>query len=85
MFMIRPTKVKARKGFAIWIEYSDGAAGEVDLSRLAGRGVFGAWRDRAFFESVRLSDSGAVAWGENIDLCPDALYMRLTGKAAADA
>lgn len=40
--MIRPTEVKAREGYRIWLRYSDGSAGEVDLSHLAGRGVFKA-------------------------------------------
>lgn len=78
--MIRPTAVEAREGFRIWLRYSDGAAGEIDLSHLAGRGVFAAWNDRAFFEAVHLTESGGIAWGKEIDLCPDALYLRLTGK-----
>ena len=41
--MIRPKNVEAREGHRIWLEFSDGAAGEVDLSHLAGRGVFFAW------------------------------------------
>ena len=80
--MNRPTQVEARAGFSLWIKYADGAAGEIDLSDLAGRGVFRAWDDRAFFASVRISKNGAIVWGRRIDLCPDALYMRLTGKAA---
>ena len=80
--MIRPTEVEARDGYRIWLRYADGAAGEVDLSHLAGRGVFTAWKDRAFFESVHLSEAGAIAWGKDVvDLCPDALYMQLTGKS----
>ena len=43
-----------------------------------GKGMFKAWEDRDFFESVHIADR-AVMWGEEIDLCPDALYMRLTG------
>lgn len=77
--MIRPTHVEPRSGYRIWIQYSHGASGEVDLSHLAGRGVFSAWRDRSFFEGVHLTEAGAVAWGEDLDLCPDALYMQLTG------
>ena len=84
--MTRPTAVAplAGEGYRIWLRYSDGVAGEVDLSELAGRGVFSAWKDRAFFESVRLAEGGAIAWGDNIDLCPDALYLRLTGKSVAE-
>ena len=82
--LIRPTAVEPREGYRIWLRYSDGVTGEVDLSDLAGHGVFAAWQDRAFFESVRLIEGGAVAWGEDIDLCPDALYLEITGKAVEE-
>ena len=78
--MNRPMEVEARDGYRIWLRYSDGAAGEVDLSYLAGRGVFAAWDGRACFEAVRVTADGGIAWEEDIELCPDALYMRLTGK-----
>lgn len=52
----------------------------MDLSSLVGRGVFQAWKDVSAFEAVRLGPYGEIAWGEDIDLCPDALCMRLTGK-----
>ena len=80
----RPTSVAPLSGYCIHLRYSDGVAGEVDLSELAGRGVFADWKDRAFFESVRLAEGGSVAWGNSIDLCPDALYLRLTGKSVAE-
>lgn len=66
------------------MRYSDGASGEVDLSHLAGRGVFEAWNRRACFESVRIASGGAIAWDEAIELCPDAVYLRLTGKSVAE-
>jgi hypothetical protein len=79
--MARPTEVKALLNFRIWLRYDDGAEGEVDLSDLAGRGVFQAWSDTTFFNSVRLASHGAIEWGPEIDLCPDAMYLRLTGKS----
>ena len=79
-----PTHVEAREGYRIWLCYDDGESGEVDLSHLAGRGVFAAWNDRAFFESVHLTDHRAIAWGDEIDICADALYMRLTGKTVEE-
>ena len=77
---MRPTAVEARDGYRIWVRFSDGASGEVDLSDIAGRGVFAAWEDRAFFESVHLTSYRAIAWGDEIDICADALYMEITGK-----
>ena len=53
--MIHATDVEPRDGYRIWLRYSDGAAGEVDLSDMAGRGVFKVWLDRAFFEGVHVS------------------------------
>jgi hypothetical protein len=78
--MFRILEVRALPDYRLWLRYHDGVEGEVDLSDIAGRGVFSAWNDRRFFESVRIDDSGALAWGEELDLCPDALYLRLTDK-----
>ena len=78
---IRPTVVEPRESYKIWLSFSDGSAGEVDLSHLAGGGVFESWDDRAFFASVRITEYDAIAWGEELELCPDALYMQLTGKS----
>ena len=80
--MIRPIDVTALEGYRILLRYSDGAAGQVDLSHLVGRGVFQAWSDPECFRAVHVGPAGAVAWGEDIELCPDALYMQLTGKIA---
>ena len=76
---IRPTMVVPQEDYHIWLRYSDGVEGEVDLSKLAGSGMFSAWDDRAIFESARLDSNGAVVWDEGIELCGDALYMQLTG------
>ena len=84
MKMIRPIEVQPRLGYRIWLRYSDGASGEVDLSHLAGRGVFKAWNDPACFETVHIAPAGGIAWGEEIELCPDDLYVRLTGKSVAE-
>ena len=79
--MIEPVAVEPREGYRIWLRYSDGEAGEVNLSDLAGGGVFSVWDDRTCFEAVHLTEYGAIAWSEELELCPDALYMRLTGKS----
>ena len=82
--MAQPIEVKALPNFRIWLRYDDGTEGAVDLSNLAGRGVFEAWNDAAFFASVRLGSHGAIEWGSDIDICPDAMYLRLTGKSPED-
>lgn len=73
--MIQAVDVETRAGYRIWLKYSDGASGEVDLSPFAGRGAFAAWNDRAFFESVTIT--GGRVMGKPIqDLMPG---VRRTG------
>jgi hypothetical protein len=76
----RPVDVEARPHYTLWLRYDDGVEGEVDLSHLPGQGVFAAWEDPAVFADVRIGELGEVVWGEAIDMCPDALYLALTGK-----
>ena len=80
--MLRPVEVEAREGYRLWLRYEDGVSGEVDLSGLAGCGVFEAWREPGLFERVSIADHRAIAWNDDLELCPDALYLELTGKTA---
>ncbi len=79
--MIRPIAVEPREGHRIWLRYSDGVAGELDLSHLSGRGVFAAWNEPGCFERVHIAPHRAIAWNDELELCPDALYLELTGKS----
>lgn len=78
--MNRVMQVESRVGYRIWLRYADGASGEVDLSDMAGKGVFRSWRDPGFFAGVHVAPHGAVAWSDEIELCADALYLELTGQ-----
>lgn len=78
--MVRPVQVQALPDLRLWVRFSDGLEGEVNLSHLAGKGVFAAWNDPQFYEQVHVSSAGAIAWSDQIELCPDALYLRITGK-----
>lgn len=72
------SNVKVLLGYSLELEFEDGVHGIVDLSHLAGKGVFAAWRDRSVFEKVRIGLSGELVWDNGVDLCPDALYLRAT-------
>ncbi len=78
--MIKAVEAEPRPDFHIWVEFSDGVSGEVDLSDVAGRGVFAAWNEPGFFEKVHVSGHRSIAWNEDLEICPDAAYMEITGK-----
>ncbi|MCP4935473.1 MAG: DUF2442 domain-containing protein [bacterium] len=82
--MHKPIEVRALPGYKIWLRYDDGAQGEVDLSEYAGKGVFVLWNDYKAFEKVYIGEADQIAWSEEIDMCPDSMYMKLTGKKAED-
>ena len=82
--MYRIEKVKTLPNYRLWLRYSDGIEGEVDVSYLLGKGVFSKWQEPGEFEKVTIGSSGELVWGDNLDLCPDTLYMRITGKKPED-
>ena len=82
--MIRPVEIQARDNYKIWLRYSDHSEGIVDLAYLIDRGAFKALKNKDFFESVYINEFGSIAWGDEIELCPDALYLKITGKEIED-
>ncbi len=82
--MVKPIELKPLDDYRLWIKYSDGIEGIADLSKYVGKGVFSAWSDYTFFKSVRIGSSGELMWGEKIDLCPDSIYLKITGKQPED-
>jgi len=73
-------EVKAQANYRLFVRYDDGACGYVDLSDFVGKGVFAAWATPGIFEQVSLAQAGHPEWPGGLDLCPDFLYMQLTGK-----
>ena len=75
--MVRLIEARARAGHRLSLLFSDGTAGEIDLSdRLFGP-IFEPLRDEAFFAQLSIDEFGAPAWPNGADLAPDALYERL--------
>jgi hypothetical protein len=78
--MERIVQVQPKAGYRLWLRFTDGAEGEVDLSHLVGRGVFQAWQNPAEFAKVMVDpETGTVAWPGGIDLDPDVLYAQVRG------
>lgn len=64
--------------------FDDGVRGSIDLSELAGKGVFSIWNTPGVFEGVQIGSSGELIWSDQADLCPDAMYLKSTGKKPED-
>ena len=73
---------KPLPAYRLELTFDNDESGVVDLSSLVGRGVFVAWEQPGVFENVAVTQTGAVEWPGEIDLCPDALYLQMTGKSA---
>jgi len=78
--MHRIVRADTIEGFRLALTFDDGVEGTVDLSYLAGKGVFACWLEPGVFGAVRIGSSGELLWGNETDLCPDSLYLKVTGK-----
>lgn len=79
--MERVVAVKPLPNYRVWLRFTDGAEGEVDLSKLVGRGVFASWNNPAEFAKVSVDPATqTICWPGGIDLDPDVLYHSITGK-----
>ena len=75
---MKPIAVKTLKKYLIWVKYDDGTNGELDLSHLAGKGIFKKWDVGGLFFKVYIDpESGAIAWDSELDICADNLYYKL--------
>ena len=72
-------EVKPEPGYCLFVRFSDGLAGRVQLRREELTGVLAPLLDSRFFEQVFI-DCGAVAWPGEIDLAPDAMYAQVAGQ-----
>ena len=57
------------------LAFTDGAAGEVDLSNSEWRGVFEPLADSSYFRLVELdTELGTIVWPNGADLAPETLH-----------
>ena len=76
--MHKIANVTVLNNYKLELEYEDGHQGIVDLSHLAGKGVFCLWNDYDVFKKVKIGLSGELVWNDQVDLCPDSLYLKIT-------
>ena len=82
--MHKVIRVNVLPNYRLELQFEDGKSGIVDLSRLVGNGVFTIWSDYNGFKKVRIGEAGELVWGDQIDLCPDSLYLQATRQRPED-
>ena len=69
------------ENYAILLFYDDNISGKIELIHLLNKGVFKKWDNLEFFNNVKLNlENGAIVWGNTIEICPNAMYLKLIGK-----
>jgi hypothetical protein len=76
MPLIEITDARHVAGYRIWLRFSDGVEGEVDLESALHGEVFAPLRDPAAFTAFHL-EHGTIGWANRADLAPAFLYDRL--------
>jgi hypothetical protein len=75
-----PRLVEARhiRDFVVWLRFSDGVEGEVDLAGELEGPIFEPLRDAAYFRSFTLSpELHTIVWPNGADLAPEFLRERV--------
>lgn len=76
--------VKALPEYKLELTYTNGVKGIYDVSGLLQYEVFSKLKNVELFNLVHKSYN-AVVWNEEIDLCGDSLYLKITGEELKDA
>lgn len=67
-------------GYKLFVEFSDGIQGEINLSKWVGKDVFAEWNNKQNFDRVTITKGGKLHWTDDIEMDPDAFYLQLINK-----
>lgn len=62
-------EAKPLENYGLFLRFENGMSGVVNLSDIADRAVFEAWKRGGIFEQVRITELGALEWPGELDLC----------------
>lgn len=83
--MIWVTDAKALPHHRLWVRFSDGIEGEIDLKDFIAsdaRPIVAALRDQAAFSAIRV-ELDTVVWANGFDLAPEYLYAHAKAHVSA--
>ena len=82
MTFIHVREVRVTGPCQLWIRFSDGASGNVDLASEMWGAVFEPLNDQAFFARAMLDENAyTVCWPNGADFAPEFLRERLSGQS----
>ncbi len=83
--MIWVTEAKSLPQYRLWIRFSDGTEGEIDLTDFIAadaRSIVSELRDPEVFAAIRV-EMDTVVWANGFDLAPEFLYANVRARAPA--
>lgn len=75
----RLVSVEAKGKYVLHVRFSDGLVGTLDLSPLAGKGIFSVWDDNDLFFRPYISETGSISWDEDVDIDAANAYLKVKG------
>jgi hypothetical protein len=78
--MKKIAKLKVLDNYRLWLRFNDGVEGVVDFSSKPRTGVFAFWSSCDNFRQARIGDAGELLWNDQLDFCPDSLWLQVTGR-----
>ncbi len=83
--MIRIAQAEATEGLKVKLTFENGVVGTVDFHELAASPLFSPLKNDEFFKGVNIiRDGRALAWGEELEICADSLFLKIARKKAED-
>ena len=74
----RLMEAKHVRDFVVWLRFSDGVEGEIDLERELEGAVFEPLRNPAFFRQLSVhSELHTLVWPNGADFSPEFLHDRI--------
>jgi hypothetical protein len=74
------TAIKVLENYRVWLRFNDGVEGEADFSGKPRTGVFACWNHYENFRQARVGEGGELLWNDQLDFCPDSLWLQVTGE-----
>ena len=71
-------KAKYIRDYIIWVQFNNGAEGEIDLSKELEGEVFGPLKNKNIFKSFKVDPVlETIVWKNGADLAPEFLYENI--------